>query len=128
MDGNTVNKSRNFFLRQIYWEDKELRSIFHLLLNTASVWDMLPSETAHSILTALLQSSLTVGTNLSLCNFHPQILILSLGTTQKRPNPSSSFHMSALQIFEYSYQVSHDCCGRLNTGSPKDVYVLISKT
>ena len=53
---------------------------------------MLLSETAHSILTALLRSSLTVGTNLSLCNFHPQVLILSPGTTQKKPNPSSSFH------------------------------------
>ena len=65
----------------------------HLLFNTASAWDMLLSETAHSILTALLRSSLTVGTNLSLCNFHPQVLILSPGTTQKKPNPSSSFHI-----------------------------------
>lgn len=63
----------------------------------------------------LLESSLTVGTNLSLCNFHPRVLILSLGTTQKKPNPSSIFHMSALQIFEESYQVSYDRCGRLNT-------------
>ena len=67
-------------------------SVLHLLFNTASAWDMLLSETAHSILTALLRSSLTVGTNLSLCNFHPQVLILSPGTTQKKPNPSSSFH------------------------------------
>lgn len=89
---------------------------------------MLLSKTAHSILTVLLESSLTVGTNLSLCNFHPQVLILSLGTTQKKPNPSSTFHMSALQAFEDSHQVSHDCCGRLNTVSPKDVYVLIPRT
>lgn len=63
----------------------------------------------------LLESSLIVGTNLSLCNFHPPVLILSLGTTQKKPNPSSIFHMSALQIFEETYQVSHDHCSRLNT-------------
>lgn len=60
-----------------------------------------------------------MGTNLSLCNFHPQVLILSLGTTQKKPNLSSTFHKSALQISEDSYEVASDGRGKLNIDSPK---------
>lgn len=102
-----------------------LAKVFHPLLFPTSIQDMLlladmlllPTPSSQ-----LCQKVLLEWVQICLCNFHPQVLILSLGTTQK-VKFFSCLPQPTCPILEKHYRVSQNQDGQVNNSPLKNDHI-----